>query len=1159
MCPPVNEKRRFSKVMAANRGEIAIRIFRACTELGIRTLAIYAHADQLSIHRYKADEAFPVGSPDEPVGAYLDQEAILDVAISQGVDAIHPGYGFLAENAEFARRCAEAGVVFIGPRPDVLEAFGSKTSARRLAMEAGVPVVPGTEDPMTSTEQVRGFASQHGYPILLKASFGGGGRGMRIVRSDDEVDQAFEQARSEAKAAFGRDDIYCEKLLEQVKHIEVQILADDHGQCVHLFERDCSVQRRHQKVVEFAPAISIGDQVRSELYQAALRIATTAGYNNAGTVEFLVNNEGYFFIEVNPRIQVEHTVTECITGRDLVQAQIRVAEGYRLRDPEIGISSQAAIAKNGCAVQCRITAEDPQAEFAPSTGKIRAYRAAEGFGIRLDDGTAGAGTIISSHYDSLIVKVTATSLDFKGARAKLLRSLREFRIRGVTTNMRFLENVISHPRFLTGDVDTRFIDETPELFEFPPGRDRGTKLLRSLANAVVSGPPGMKGPLKRPTPLYLPQVPTLERGRMRKAPEDGEAMAAFRAGGPEGLAAWLREEPRLWITDTTFRDAHQSLLSTRVRTADMDAIAPVTARTASNLFSVEMWGGATFDVAYRFLNEDPWVRLGRLRKAMPNILFQMLLRGANAVGYTNYPDNVIRRFVHCAAEAGIDIFRIFDALNWVPNMALAIEEVAKAGKVAEAAICYTGDVSDPNRKKYDLDYYVRLATELADRGAHIIAVKDMAGLLKPAAARRLIPALRDATGLPIHLHTHDTSGNGVATYLMACDAGVDAVDCAVASMSGLTSQPSLNAVCAALATHERRPSLDLDAMNRLDLYWERVRNLYYSFESGLKASTAEVYDHEIPGGQYSNLLRRADQIGLGERWAELKKKYREVNLLLGDIIKVTPTSKVVGDFAMFLVQNELTAEEAVSQASRLDFPQSVVDFLAGGLGQPYGGFPERVQKAILKGRSAITVRVGEQLEPHDFDAAKGRLQTRLGREPTEKALLSDALYPDVFEDYLKHKDRFGDSSILPTPAFLYGLQVGEEVSVDIERGKTLIVKLVAIGGSTADGRRMVYFELNGQPREVVVRDLSAAISEDVAPMADPSDPLDVGASMPGKVLRVLCKVGDAVEPGDGLLVLEAMKMETSVTAPVAGIVDSLEVAIGEDTKAGQRVARLRAT
>ena len=1158
MCPLVNEKRRFSKVMAANRGEIAIRIFRACTELGIRTLAIYAHADQLSIHRYKADEAFPVGSPDEPVGAYLDQEAILDIALAQEVDAIHPGYGFLAENAEFARRCADVGVVFIGPRPEVLEVFGSKTSARKLALDAGVPVVPGTEEPMTSTKQVRRFASEHGYPILLKASFGGGGRGMRIVRSDEEMEQAFEQARSEAKAAFGREDVYCEKLLQRVKHIEIQILADEHGQCVHLFERDCSVQRRHQKVVEFAPAISIGDQVRSELYQAALRIATTAGYNNAGTVEFLVDDGGYYFIEVNPRIQVEHTITECITGRDLVQAQIRVAEGYRLRDSEIGISSQAAITKNGFAVQCRITAEDPQAEFAPSTGKVRAYRAAGGFGIRLDDGTAGAGTIISSYYDSLIVKVIATALDFKGARAKLLRSLREFRIRGVKTNTRFLENVISHPRFLSGDVDTRFIDETPELFEFPPGRDRGTKLLRSLADAVVNGPPGAKGPLKRPTPLFLPQVPALERNQLRKAPEDGEAMAVFRDKGPEGLASWLREESRLWVTDTTFRDAHQSLLSTRVRTADMETIAPVTARIASNLFSVEMWGGATFDVAYRFLNEDPWERLSRLRAAMPNILFQMLLRGANAVGYTNYPDNVIRRFVGCAAEAGIDIFRIFDALNWVPNMTLAIEEVGRVGKVAEAAICYTGDVSDPSRKKYDLDYYVGLAKELTKRGAHILAIKDMAGLLKPAAARQLIPALREETGLPVHLHTHDTSGNGVATYLMASEAGVDAIDCAVASMSGLTSQPSLNAVCAALATNERRPALDLDAMNRLDLYWERVRNLYYTFESGLKASTTEVYEHEIPGGQYSNLLRRADQLGLGERWGELKKKYQEVNLVLGDIIKVTPTSKVVADFAMFLVQNELTAEEAISQASRLDFPQSVVDFLAGRLGQPYGGFPERVQKAILKGRPAITDRAGEHLEPHDFDAAKTRLQKRLGREPTEKALLSDALYPDVFEDYLKHNDTFGDPSILPTPSFLYGLQVGEEVSVDIELGKTLIVKLVAIGGSTADGRRMVYFELNGQPREVVVRDLSVAISEEVAPMVDPADPLDVGASMPGKVLRILCKVGDAVEPGDGLLVLEAMKMETSVTAPSAGIVERIEVGIGQETRAGQRVVRLRA-
>ncbi len=1147
--------------MAANRGEIAIRVFRACTELGVRTLAIYAHADQLSIHRYKADEAFPVGSQDEPVGAYLDQEAILDVALRRGVDAIHPGYGFLAENAEFARRCKDNGIVFIGPEPEVLEVFGDKTASRKLAIEANVPVVPGTDGPVSSPEEVEHFAEEQGLPIIIKASFGGGGRGMRVVRAKEDIAEAFERATSEAAAAFGRGDVYCEKLVERAKHIEVQILADGYGQVVHLFERDCSVQRRHQKVVEIAPSVSLGDAVRHGLFQAALRVAAKANYQNAGTVEFLVNDEGFYFIEVNPRIQVEHTVTECITGRDLVQAQIRIAEGCRLSDPEIGITSQAAIARNGYAVQCRITTEDPQNQFAPDTGKIRAYRAATGFGIRLDDGTGGAGTIITSHYDSLIVKLTAFAPDFHGATAKLLRSLREFRIRGVKTNMRFLQNLISHPRFVQGNVDTSFIDDTPGLFTFPLGRDRGTKLLRALADVVVNGPPGRGGPVKRPDPLFLPRVPseTHESLSAHAPPPDGDAMAVFRANGAEALSKWLRDEPRLLITDTTFRDAHQSLLATRVRTSDLQAIAPATSRLANQLFSVEMWGGATFDVAYRFLKEDPWDRLALLRESMPNILLQMLFRGANAVGYTNYADNVVRRFVQRSAEAGIDIFRIFDALNWVPNMSIAIEEVIRAGKVAEASLCYTGDISNPKRTKYDLDYYVKLGKELAECGAHILAIKDMAGLLKPFAARQLVGALRDETGLPVHLHTHDTSGNGIATYLMACDAGVDVVDCALSGMSGLTSQPSLNALCAALQGNPRSPALDLEAMNELANYWESVRDLYYPFESGLKASTAEVYEHEMPGGQYSNLRPRAIQLGLGERWQEIKRKYREVNDALGDVIKVTPTSKTVADFAMFLVQNDLSVDDAIAKADKLDFPQSLVDFLAGKIGQPYGGFPQRLQKAVLKGRPALTDRAGEHLEPHDFDASGKRLSARLGRAPLETELLSDALYPQVFDDYLRHEDMFGDVSILPTPAFLYGLRVGEEVSVDIEPGKTIIVKLVAIGGLTSEGHRMVYFEMNGQPREVVVKDDSAGDSANVRPMADPSDPLDVGASMPGKVLSLLHEIGDRVQVGDALLVLEAMKMETAVTSSIIGVIEKVLVSVGDDAKAGELLVRLRPT
>ena len=1070
------------------------------------------------------------------------------------VDAIHPGYGFLSENAEFAGRCADAAITFIGPSPNALEVFGDKTVSRKLAMEADVPVVPGTGDPVTSAREVAEFASEHGYLIILKAAFGGGGRGMRIVRTEEEIEVAFERARGEAEAAFGRGDVYCEKLVARARHIEVQVLADAHGHSVHLFERDCSVQRRHQKVVEIAPSASLGDAVRHELYQSALRIVKAVGYTNAGTVEFLVNDEGFYFIEVNPRVQVEHTVTECITGRDLVQAQIRIAEGYRLSDPEIGITSQAAVTRNGFAIQCRITTEDPQAQFAPDTGKIRAYRGAAGFGIRLDAGTGGAGTIISPYYDSLIVKLTAFAPDFKRTTAKLLRSLREFRIRGVKTNIHFLQNVITHPRFLSGNVDTRFIDETPELFAFPPGRDRGTKLLRALADAVVNGPPGLDGPVERPEPLFLPKTPTPARAE----PEDGDAMAVFKATGASGLSKWLRDEPRLLITDTTFRDAHQSLLATRVRTADMLVIAPATAQLAHQLFSLEMWGGATFDVADRFLKEDPWGRLACLREAIPNILFQMLLRGANGVGYTNYPDNVIRRFVQHSAEAGIDVFRIFDALNWVPNMTIAIEEVVRAGKIAEASLCYTGDISDLARTKYDLDYYVKLGKELAERGTHILAIKDMAGLLKPYAAKQLVEALRDETGLPVHLHTHDTSGNGVASYLMACDAGVDVVDCALSSMSGLSSQPSLNALCAALGGKSRSPALDLDAMNALSIYWERVRDLYYIFESGLRASIAEVYEHEIPGGQYSNLRPRAISLGLGERWEEIKRKYREVNDALGDLIKVTPTSKIVADFAMFLVLNDLSVEEAIARAERLDFPQSLVDFMAGGLGQPYGGFPTRLQKAVLKGRPAITDRAGEQLDPHDFEEAHERLARQLDRAPTESELLSDALYPDVFDEYLRHSETFGDVSILPSPAFLYGLKVSEEVSVDIEEGKTIIVKLVAIGGLTSEGQRMVYFEMNGQPREVVVRDEGAVVTSEERPIADSSDPLDVGASMPGKVLQILHEVGDRIEPGDALLVLEAMKMQTAVTASTGGVVERITVSVGHDAKAGELLVRLRA-
>ncbi len=1148
--------RPFRKVLAANRGEIAIRVFRACTELGMKTVAIYSHEDMLAIHRYKADEAFLVGTPGDPIGAYLDGEAIIQLALRRGVDAIHPGYGFLSENAAFARRCAEAGVTFIGPDPAVLEMMGDKISARRVAVEAGVPVVPGTADPIDDVAAAEAFAAEAGYPIILKAAFGGGGRGMRIVREASELAEAFARATSEARAAFGDGALFCEKLVEDAKHIEVQILADAHGSCVHLFERDCSVQRRHQKVIEVAPAVSLGDAVRQALYDAALRLAQACGYVNAGTVEFLVEPDGaFYFIEVNPRLQVEHTVTESITGRDLVQAQIRIAEGRRLSDPLIGIANQAVITRQGYAIQSRITTEDPEAGFVPDTGKITAYRSAAGFGIRLDASTGGAGTLITSDYDSLLVKLTAWSLTFETAAAKALRSLREFRIRGVKTNIQFLENAVAHPTFLAGQATTRFVDQTPELLQFRPRRDRATKLLRALAGSIVNGPPGVEHALTRPEPLFPPVVPAFEP---HARPADSTPMAVFRAEGAEGLSRWLRAAPQVWLTDTTFRDAHQSLLATRVRTADLLAIAPATAELAGELFSVEMWGGATFDVAYRFLREDPWDRLAKLRAAMPNLLLQMLLRGANGVGYTNYPDNVIRRFVREAADAGVDVFRIFDALNWVPNMALAMEEVAKAGKIVEASLCYTGDLTDPTRTKYDLAYYVDLAKRLEDHGAHILAIKDMAGLLKPQAARLLVQALRDATDLPIHLHTHDTSGNGGAMLLAAVDAGVDAVDAALSSMSGLTSQPSLNALCAALDGHPRAPTLDAGHLQALADYWDGVRALYHPFESGLKASTAEVYQHEIPGGQYSNLRPRAIQLGLGHRWGEIKRRYREVNLALGDLVKVTPTSKVVADFAMFLVQNDLTVEQAIEKAPSLDFPQSVVDFFMGRLGQPYGGFPERLQRAVLKGRTPITVRAGELLDDHDFDAAAARLTERLGHAPSERELLTDALYPAVYADYVDFTDTYGHVGPLPTVPFLYGLEVGEQVLIEIEPGKTLVVKLMAVGGLDAAGQRMVYFELNGHPREVAVADRSAAHLVSARPKADAHDPTHVGASMPGKVLAVHCQPGDRVEVGQTLLVVEAMKMETAITAPRDGVVEAVLASPGEAVQARDLLLRLAA-
>ena len=1140
-------------VLVANRGEIAIRVFRACTELGIRTTAIYSWEDRLSIHRYKADRAYQVGVRGEPLQAYLDGDALIELAQRKGIDAIHPGYGFLSENADFAQKVIDAGITWIGPPPDVMRALGDKVSARAVATRAGVPVVPGT-GAVSKLADVQAFTQQHGFPVLIKAAHGGGGRGMRVVREEAELATAFEEARSEARTAFGSDEVFVERFLARPRHIEVQLVCDQHGSRVHFFERDCSIQRRHQKVIEIAPAPRLTNETRRRLYDYSLKLANAVQYSSVGTVEFLVEGDDIFFIEVNTRIQVEHTITEMVTGYDLIKTMIRIAEGHQLQDREIGVANQASVSVSGHAIQCRVTTEDPANRFAPDFGKIVTYRSAAGFGIRLDAGIGGAGAVVQPFYDSLLVKVSAAGRDLEDAAQRMGRSLAEFRIRGVKTNIPFLQNVIRHRDFLSGGTHTRFIDETPELFSIPQRKDRGTKAVLALADITVNGPPGLAARPQRPEPLIVPEPPPHPGWH---DPPASAAFEVFANQGAAGLSKWIREHDRLLVTDTTFRDAHQSLLATRVRTRDLMNVCRQTAHMLPGMFSFEMWGGATFDVCMRFLREDPWERLSRMRKRMPGVLFQMLLRGANAVGYTNYPDDVVRRFIEEAASGGIDIFRIFDALNYLPNMELAMEEVNKAGKIVEASICYTGDVADPGEDKYTVAYYAELAKALDERGAHILNIKDMAGLLKPYSAKVLIDAIRQVSDLPIHLHTHDTSGNGVAMYLMAAEAGVDVVDCALSSMAGLTSQPSMNAVVTAMTNHGRRPELDVDAMQELSDFWELQRELYYPFESGLKACTTDVYYHEIPGGQYSNLRPRAVQLGLGDKWNVVKTRYHEVDEALGRIVKVTPTSKVVADFAMFLVRNDLSIDdlfERQAAGEELDFPKSVVDFFAGRLGQPHGGFPAELQSLILRGDEPLTGRAGDHIAPYDWSAARATLNALLQREPTATEAISYALYPTVFTEYAQYIAEFGEVRIFETVPFLYGLTPGEETTVEIEEGKTLVIRLLAVGELTEDGTRSVYFELNGQPREAVVIDRSVESEIARRPKADRTIPGQVGASMQGKVIAVQVAVGDNVAKGDVLLSTEAMKMETSVTAPVDGVVKSLEVFTGDSVDAGDLVA-----
>ena len=1139
--------KQFKKVLVANRGEIAIRVFRACNELGLSTVAMYSNEDTFSLFRTKADEAYLIGENKSPLGAYLDIPAIIDMAKKRGVDAIHPGYGFLSENADFARACEDAGIKFIGPNSDILGKMGDKLSAKAIAIACSVPTIPGSTAPLEDAEDALEKAISYGFPIILKAAAGGGGRGMRLCSTPEEVKPAFELVKSEAKKAFGNDDIFIEKYLVEPKHIEVQILADEHGHVMHLGERDCSLQRRYQKVVEFAPAFSVPEEVRARLHADAVKIAESVGYTNAGTIEFLVDRDwNHYFIEMNPRIQVEHTVTEMVTGIDLVRAQILIAEGRPLSTPLIGLEKQSDVEFNGYSIQCRVTTEDPANNFAPDCGKITAYSNGGGFGVRLDGGCAGAGTVISPYYDSLLVKVTCWDKTFEGVCRRALRAINEVHVRGVKTNIPFVTNILHHPTFHLGKCHTKFIDETPILFDLNMSRDRATRVLKYIAKLQVDNPGIDRKQYEAPR---FPAVDYPKREGLKQL-LDRE--------GPDAVKKWVLDQKKLLISDTTMRDAHQSLLSTRVRTRDMAKGADGTAAILADCFSLEMWGGATFDVAYRYLHESPWERLDILRAKIPNIPFQMLLRGANAVGYKNYPDNLIREFVKEAARSGIDVFRIFDSLNWLPGMEVAMDEVLNQNKLCEATICYTGDILDPKRDKYTLKYYVDMAKELERRGAHVIAIKDMSGLLKPYAAKKLVTALKNEVGLPIHLHTHDISGNQVATYLMAAEAGVDIVDTAISSMSSLTSQPSMNAVVAALEGHERDTGLNLDELQKLTNYWADVRLRYEKFDGGLKSPVTEIYKYEIPGGQYTNLQPQVESLGLGSRFVEVEEMYATVNQMLGDIVKVTPSSKMVGDLAIFMVQNDLTPENITERGEALTFPDSVVDYFKGMMGQPAWGFPEPLQKVVLKGEKPITCRPGEILDPIDFDALRNEMVPFMDSKAIDmRAMLSYSLYPKVYKEYRTHHKEYGYLMRMGSHVFFNGMALGETNKINIEDGKTLVIKYLGLGDLNADGTRNVQFELNGMRREVAVPDKNATATAKAAVLADPEDKSQIGASIPGAVTKVEIKPGDKVLENQVIAVVEAMKMETSVVARMDGTVSEVLVKPGQTVVAGELLATIK--
>jgi pyruvate carboxylase len=1125
-------------LLIANRGEIAIRVMRAAAELGLRTVAIHSREDRFSLHRTKSDESYLVGDGKGPIEAYLDIPDIIRIATEARVDAVHPGYGFLSESPEFAEACAAAGLIFVGPLPDTMRNLGNKVAARNIAVAAGVPVMPATPPLPADEAAVLAMARVVGFPVMLKASWGGGGRGMRVVEDDRDLMETVAAARREAKAAFGKDEVYLEKLVRRARHVEVQILGDHHGNLVHLWERDCTVQRRNQKVVERAPAVFLSDGERRELCEAALQIGRAVNYRAAGTVEFLQDADTgrFYFIEVNPRIQVEHTVTECVTGIDLVKAQIRIAGGARIGTPESGVPLQEDIRVNAHAMQCRVTTEDPENGFVPDYGRVTAYRSPAGYGIRLDAGTAYSGAIITRFYDSLLVKVTAWSPTAEETIARMHRALWEFRIRGVVTNLRFLDQLIMHPRFMRGDYTTKFIDETPELFRIPRKRDRATRLLSFIGDVIVNGNPEVSGRDARPRSPVFPRVPRLT---LTPSPPAG-CKQRLDELGPARFADWMLGEKRVLLTDTSMRDAHQSLLATRFRTHDMAAIAPHYAALLPQLFSVECWGGATFDVALRFLKEDPWERLAAFREAMPNLLLQALLRSANGVGYANYPDNVVRYFIRQAAAGGVDVFRVFDCLNWVENMKVTIEAVLATDRLCEAAICYTGNLINPRETKYDLEYYLKIARELKALGTHVLCIKDMGGLCQPRAAATLVKALKEELGLPIHFHTHDTSGIGAASVLAAIEAGADAVDGAIDALSGLTSQPNLGSIVEALRYGPRDSGLDPDSLRAISAYWEQVRRGYVAFESDIRSGASEVYVHGMPGGQYTNLREQARSLGIEEhRWSEVARAYAEVNAMFGDIVKVTPTSKVVGDMAIMMVTSGLSPEAVLDPGVDVAFPESVVQLFRGELGQPSGGFPAELQRKILGGREPLTVRAGELLPPADLDAERARAESQIGRAVTDFDLASCLMYPKVFADYAANRASYGNVSILPTSVFFYGMQPGQEINIDLERGKTLILKYVATSDVHEDGTRTVFFELNGQPRPIRVPDKSQVAKRPPRRKAEAGNAAHVGAPMPGTIGTVSARVGQSLTRGDTLLTLEAMKMETTVRAEQGGVIQEV--------------------